>query len=697
MLFRSAVVRQSEFDEEERSFPIVLATETPVEVFDFRRGVVQETLRVDGIRTPEQVPLVDSHDTSSVRSVLGSIRNLEKTDGQLTGRAFFGSGPVSAQVFQNFADGHLTDFSVSARIIRQDDDEESGHRIIAESELIEGSAVVRGADPNAKAMASQRAYAEPHQMRDEVMFEELKAKLIERGLPEDADDADAIAFIVERLDGSESDDYGALLREIRDELSADRPLPPELQRQQKPDGTEPTAAQERQRLNAIDDICRRAGVTDEQRIAWRNDENMTPQQVMHNVALAELERRNTAATGAPLGPGQVEHGQSEREKFYNAARHGILSRALGSLDRVAKSDKPDVGEPAPGHEQFRYSRCVDIARQFVERSGERVGNVPAHDIIRQALSIREPFITRASDGPSFHTTGSFANLFLDAMHKTLRTAYDEAPSTYQTWVRQASSVADFKTIHRIQFGEIGLVDVVAENEEYPQQTSSDSRENYRVNKHGGIFSISMEMLVNDDLDAMVTIPRRQGNAMRRTINRDAYSVLIDNDALADGIALFHASSHGANLDATALAAGAPLDTGYQVMATQSGLDTTTVLGIRPRFLIVPMALSATALQITMDMFFPQTQATIALYGPSGPRTLQVVSDGQIDSLGSATNWWLAADPAEVDTVEITFLQGEESPTLDREDGFTTDTIKYKVRQTYALKAIDFRGLYQGNS
>ncbi len=246
------------------------------------------------------------------------------------------------------------------------------------------------------------------------------------------------------------------------------------------------------------------------------------------------------------------------------------------------------------------------------------------------------------------------------------------------------------------FGEVGLPEEVPENGEYPEMTASDGRESYRVAKHGGIFSITLEQMVNDDIDAMTRIPQMQGNAMRRKINRDCYSVLTDNNNLADGIALFHATSHGANLDATALAEGA-LDTGFQVMMTQAGLDSTAILNIAPRFLIVPAALSATAYRLTGGGVVPETVGNIPLYGPGGPRSLEVVVDGQLDSLGSATNWWLAADNNTVDTVEITFLEGEETPVLDREDGFSTDTIKYKIRQSYGIKPIDFRGLYQGNS
>ena len=61
---------------------------------------------------------------------------------------------------------------------------------------------------------------------------------------------------------------------------------------------------------------------------------------------------------------------------------------------------------------------------------------------------------------------------------------------------------------------------------------------------------------------------------------------------------------------------------------------------------------------------------------------------------SATAFYFAANNSQVDTVEITFLEGEQSPVLENEWDFDKDVYKYKVRQTFGVAAIDFRGLYK---
>jgi hypothetical protein len=63
---------------------------------------------------------------------------------------------------------------------------------------------------------------------------------------------------------------------------------------------------------------------------------------------------------------------------------------------------------------------------------------------------------------------------------------------------------------------------------------------------------------------------------------------------------------------------------------------------------------------------------------------------------SSTAWYLAANNSQVDTVEITFLEGEQSPVLESEWDFDKDVYKNKVRQTFGVAPIDYRGLYKHN-
>jgi hypothetical protein len=306
---------------------------------------------------------------------------------------------------------------------------------------------------------------------------------------------------------------------------------------------------------------------------------------------------------------------------------------------------------------------------------------------------------------AYHTTGSFAGLMLDAANKTLLQGYEEAPQTWNLWARQAPSVADFKAINRVRFSESPDPEMVPERKEYKEKAMSDERESYKVEKYGALFTVSWETIINDDLDAISRVPQMHGNACRRAVNRAVYNILTANATMSDGEALFSAShDSGRNIQNTA---GAPsvatLNDAFRVMMTQTGLSTDAILNIQPRYLIVPAALRGTALQLVNSIADPLAGGsstagnsnTLNLYGPQGPSPVQVIVEPQLDA-SSPSQWYMSADPAQVDTVEVSFLQGEEAPVLESEWDFDRDVWKYKVRQTFGTKAIDWRGLFRNS-
>lgn len=616
---------------------------------------------------------------------MGSIRELSIENGELRGTAYFASDEMSRQAYQNYVDGHLTDFSVGAatREVKYS----KGQRIVTRSELIEGSAVVRGADPNAKAFPTLRAYTEPYQVKEEAMDAAFRAALVERGLPEDASDADALAFL------------GTLERKAEEKPEPDKPKAEEKP-VERADAGDDLIERELKRRDDIKALCKKHNI-DEQLTRTFVESGQSVERISSRI-LDQLTKAGEPTKSADPET-TVTGGVSEREKVYRAMADGLAIRCLSGYDpneakaHCAKRKEMDgvrrcediaklYQSPSDGASQFAYMRLPEIARQMLVRAGERIDGLPEHEIVRRAMAYN--FIERGT----YHTTGSFANLMLDAAKKTLLMAYDEAPSTYQMWARTAPSTSDFKAINRIRFGELPIPEVVPENGKYPEAKPSDAKESYKPEKHGGIFSITMEAVVNDDLGAITRIPQMQGASMRRRINQDVYAILTANAALADGTALF-ASGHANN--GTAALAESALDTAYAAMRKQTGLNASTILNVIPRYLIVPAALGGTALRLAnaATAVVPEAVGNVPLYGPNGVRSLVVVEDAELDA-NSATAWYLAASPMQIDTVELTFLQGEESPVLERETQFDTDGIAYKIRQTYGVKAIDHRGLYR---
>jgi hypothetical protein len=234
---------------------------------------------------------------------------------------------------------------------------------------------------------------------------------------------------------------------------------------------------------------------------------------------------------------------------------------------------------------------------------------------------------------------------------------------------------------------------------------SDSKESYKVEKFGRLFSVTWETVVNDDLDAISRIPQMHGNAARRTQNKKVYEQLTSNPLMGDGKALF-ASNHdsGSNVSGSAAAPSVTtLNAAFVLMARQKGLNSDAILNIQPRYLIVAQHYAATAMQLVGSIADPGVGGSVAgnsntlnIYGPNGTRPLQVIADAVLDGHVN-THWYLAADTSQIDTVELSFLQGEEQPQLEQDWDFEKDCYKFKVRQTFGVKAIDWRGLFRNSA
>ena len=60
----------------------------------------------------------------------------------------------------------------------------------------------------------------------------------------------------------------------------------------------------------------------------------------------------------------------------------------------------------------------------------------------------------------------------------------------------------------------------------------------------------------------------------------------------------------------------------------------------------------------------------------------------------AWEWYLTASPSMIDTVEVAFLGGNQSPTLEQQQGWNVDGIEYKVRLDFGVWLYEYRGLYK---
>lgn len=725
-VLREAVVRINTVTENDRSFEVVIATEEPVSRFDYDRGeVVAEVLDMSGVefrRNDPQVPIVDSHDGTTVRNVYGSVRGIQTKGDELIGRAYFASDADSESTFRKVSEGHLKDFSITAvpiaieQVMRGeqtmvgDQSVEGPANIVRKWRAINASIVSTGADERSVVRESlARSYDLSLSTKGtKPMNETLRQLLIERGMPDDLQDDDAIAAWAakhlplpateeeeELVDEATSETSEAVVEEgelvgagVGSETERSLAIETRIERALKADG---------KRRREIQALCKGARI--ERSIADEMCENGTPLNAARERILKVTIGRNQAAGSTTEGGGARVVGQGI-DRLTAAMRDGLIIRAVSGAG-VRTYDPFEGAKPHADARDFQHMSMFRMVERMLQCGGINTARMQPRDIAMIGMGHRSTIDRYAieRDSAAYHTTGRFANLLLDASNKSLLGAYEEAMFTWSLWARQAPSVPDFKQINRVRYSESPDLLMVPENNPYPEGAMSDSKESYKVEKFGRKFSVTWETIVNDDLDAISRTPAMHGNAARRVQNKEVYSVLNANAAMGDGTALFHAD-HG-NLDGSgAVISVAELNAGYAAMRTQTGVNANVQIDVTPRFLLCPVAIEATALQIVASTADPSVGGSAAgnantanIYGPGGRRQLTVVADPVLDA-SSATAWYLASDANQVDTVELAFLAGEETPVLESEFDFSRDVWTYKIRQSFGTKAIDWRGVWK---
>ena len=314
---------------------------------------------------------------------------------------------------------------------------------------------------------------------------------------------------------------------------------------------------------------------------------------------------------------------------------------------------------------------VDIGRDLLEARGTKTAGMNRDQIATRAM----------------HSTSDFPYILANVANKTLRAAYEAAPQTFRPFCRQASA-PDFKSIQRTQLGDAPSLAKINESGEYTFGTVGEGKETYNLATYGKLMALTRQTLINDDLGAFTRLPEMFGRAAADLESDTVWGIITANGNMGDGVALFHAN-HG-NLPAGAAISVAQLGVIRAAMRKQTGLGG-RYINVAPSYLLVPAALETVAQQFTSSAYMAEQGSNINPFAS----TMQVIAEPRLDA-ASATAWYAAAAPSQIDTIEYCYLEGQQGVYLETREGWEVDGMEIKVRLDFAAKAIDHRGLIKGN-
>ncbi len=654
-------------NQEERTVNVVFATPTPVLRYSWmREEYYNEVLDMNGAnleRTSKGLPVLDNHSSwgSVGNTVIGRAHDIKREGESWTATVRFSKRENVQGLIDDVRDGIITDISFGYSVdkverMEKTDGEQyrtymvrnwTPNEISFVSIPADPKAGVRSADGQTKGLDLVEIYErenptpEPTKqiLNQGVIMkrEQIIAMLEKRGITVDASITDdALQAELERALNVEGNDPKAITAAVEAERSRtaeifnavrSAKLPNEFAESLVKDGTSIDAARAA--------IITEFGKSDAGR-------GMNPHVEVGTDHSAVL--RTQAATASLIMRSEPELLRGEKKPF--------------SDEVIAEAGK-----------KYRHMSLVDLAKDSLVRGGVDVDGMDKMQLVGRA------FTSSTSDFP----------VLLEGANRTVLLANYQAQS--DTWRRfcAAGSVSDFREHKRLRMGTFSDLDKVSENGEFKNKKITDANfEKVKIGTKGNIINVSRQMIINDDLGAFLRLAAMLGRSAARSIENDVYALLASNPTLADGVALFH-TSHG-NIATAGAPSVAVIDAMRQKMASQKDKDSNDFLDIRPALALAPLSLGGSLRLLNTSQYDNDGSAF------QKPNIVAGLFNDVIDTPRLAgTTYYMFADPSVEPVIEVNFLNGEQNPFMENENGFSVDGTQWKIRLDYGVGAVGFRG------
>jgi ATP-dependent protease ClpP protease subunit len=361
-------------------------------------------------------------------------------------------------------------------------------------------------------------------------------------------------------------------------------------------------------------------------------------------------------------------GLDERDHLHARIVDGILARngvLVGQAAITARQGNPSAS-----------SSLLVLAEQSLQRAGVRT-----RDMDRMAM---------ATMVLAAQTTSDFPVLLENALNRTLLAAYALAPFTWNRFCA-TGVLTDFRPHNRYHMSSFSDLKEVNEHGEYENGVLGDGKkETIQGKRKGRILQITPEVIVNDDMGALVNLTQTLSRAAGRTIEKDVYATFGLNSGngptMQDGQPLFHASHN--NIAATA---GAPsvelVDQARQLLASQKDTGGEDFLDLVAAIFLGPLSLGGKAREVNAAEYNDESGKN-----QRRPNVVRGLYRDIVDTARlSGTAWFTLADPNIEPVLEVAFLDGVQTPTLVQETNFRTSGLSWKVEHRYGVAGVGYRG------
>ena len=326
--------------------------------------------------------------------------------------------------------------------------------------------------------------------------------------------------------------------------------------------------------------------------------------------------------------------------------------------------------------------------ETIHASGDyvRPGRID-NETIRAAFAANGRLLQASSSGFS---TVSLSGILSNVANKTMLAAYNAVESVVAQFSAE-TDVNDFKEVTRYRLTGNGIFEKVGPDGELKHAGLSEQAFKNKVETFGRMISLTRQMMINDDLGAFLQIPRLIGRMSSLKREEAVFELLLSNPSN-----FFDAANKNFLVGAdTGLSIDA-LTKAEQVFLDQTDSEGKPVL-LSPSVLLVPSSLKVSAQVLMTETRVNEvtdTNKPKPAVNPHAGKWKPVASpylNAQGITGGSAKAWYLLANPADVAAIEIAYLRGKRTPTIESgETDFNTLGMQWRGYFDFGVAMQDHR-------
>jgi phage major head subunit gpT-like protein len=224
------------------------------------------------------------------------------------------------------------------------------------------------------------------------------------------------------------------------------------------------------------------------------------------------------------------------------------------------------------------------------------------------------------------------------------------------------NVSDFKTVTSYRLIGKDQYELVAPGGELKHGNLGNESYTNRADTYGLMMAVDRRDIINDDLGAITTVPRKLGRGSGLKINDVFWTVFLANSSFFTGGNKNFLSGADTVLSIDGLTKA---EVAYYDLVDSDGKP----IGTMPAILLVPTALSAIGSQLfkSLEMRDNTSNARTPISNPHVGKFRVEVSRYLANALypgNSAKAWYLLTDPNDLPLIEVAFLNGQEAPTIE---------------------------------